>query len=860
MHIPAIPRLSARYISRSLLQSVLFIVGVALGVAVVVAIDLANSSASRAFALSTETISGRATHQIVPASRDLPSSLYTALRVDLGLREAAPVIETLVRSPQMGDRPLRLLGIDPFAEPPFRDYLSAVQVAGEQQTAFEALNAFISTPGAALISASAAQRYGLQPGDTLTVQPGGRPAQLTIAGLLVTADDLSTTALDDLILTDIATAQESTGRQGFISRIDLILPANYDTSRITALLPAGAVLTTPAARSGVISQMTDAFELNLQALSLLALVVGVFLIYNTVTFSVVQRRPVLGILRALGATRGQILRLILGEAFVLGAIGTVIGLGLGIIFGRASVGLIAQTISDLYFTVNVRGVTLDPATLLKAAAIGIAASLAAAFIPSLDATRTPPAGSLRRSQLEERTRRLLPLVTAGAAVLVVMGVLLLLVPTDSLFISFGGLFCIVVGGALFTPAALLLLMQVAPSLLSRPFSVLGRMAPRALVRSLSRTSIAVAALTVAVSVIVGVSVMIASFRGTVTDWLNTTLGADIYISPPQQNAVRAEGDVDVALAGSIAALPGVERVVTGRNVSIPAPAFPDLPPVNLIVATGEVTNGQRQFAWLADGITPRDYWDALDDGTVVMVSEPFAFRRGITQQNAVLTLLTDRGPVDFVVKGVFYDYSSDQGTVFMADSVYRQYFDDPYISTLAVFLQPGADTADALDGVRGLLIGTDLSAQSNRSLRDGALVVFERTFSITQALRLLAVVVAFIGILSALMALQIEQTRQYGAMRAIGMTGRQLWTYTLLQTGLMGITAGLLALPIGLALAVVLIYVINVRSFGWTMQISLQPDEFLLAFVIAVLAALLAGLYPARRLTRLVTAAALRGE
>ncbi len=157
--------------------------------------------------------------------------------------------------------------------------------------------------------------------------------------------------------------------------------------------------------------MTEAFELNLQALSLLALVVGVFLIYNTVSFSVVQRRPVLGILRSIGATRRQIFALILSEALLLGFVGTIFGLGLGIIFGRLTVGLVAQTISDLYFAVDVQRVSVDPLTLLKGVAIGMFASLFAALIPSFDATRTPPAGSMRRSALEEQALRLLMPIT-----------------------------------------------------------------------------------------------------------------------------------------------------------------------------------------------------------------------------------------------------------------------------------------------------------------------------------------------------------------------------------------------------------------------------------------------------------------
>jgi len=855
MHIPILFRLVQHSISRSFLQSVLFIVGVALGVAVVVAIDLANGSASRAFALSAETVTGKATHQIIGGVNGLPTELYRQLREELHLEAVAPVIEESVRSPELGDQPLRLLGVDPFAEPPFRDYLTNAQVDGGERDAFAALNQFLTTPNAILISAGLAGQYGVQAGDSITLDSGGRPVTALIAGTLATDDPLTAQALDGLILTDIASAQEMAGRPGTISRIDLILPDGFDPAAIRALLPPDATLTTPRDSSSALAQMTDAFELNLQALSLLALVVGMFLIYNTVTFSVVRRRQVLGTMRALGATRRQIFGLILGEALLLGLIGTIIGLSLGILFGRASVKLIAQTISDLYFAVNVQGVTLDGLTLAKGVAVGLLASLFAALVPSVDATRTPPAGSMRRSALEERTRRLLPWLTAGAGGVIVFGVLLLALPISNLSFSFGGLFAIVVGGALLTPMLLVVLMPLITPITGHLFGVPGKLGPRSVSRSLSRTSIAVAALTVAVSVIVGVSVMIDSFRGTIGDWLDVTLGADIYVSPPALTAVRSRGDFDPALADVVRALPGVERVVAGRNTSTAAPDYPQLPPVNLNVADGEVTSTPRQFVWQAEG----DYWQALLDGGV-MVSEPFAFRRGITPENAAITLATSRGNVTFPVIGVYYDYTSDQGAVFMADPVYHQFYDDPYISTLAVFLQPGADLNAALEAVRDELAGTDMLVRSNRALRDNVFEVFERTFAITQALRMLAVAVAFIGILSALMALQIEQARQFGVMRANGMSRRQLWVFTLTQTAAMGVTAGLAALPIGTALAVVLISVINVRSFGWTMQLRLAPGEYALAFAVAVGAAVAAGLYPAFRLGRMNVSRALRME
>ncbi len=294
-----------------------------------------------------------------------------------------------------------------------------------------------------------------------------------------------------------------------------------------------------------------------------------------------------------------------------------------------------------------------------------------------------------------------------------------------------------------------------------------------------------------------------------------------------------------------------------RAVTVVAPDFPDLPPVNLTAATGEVADGERDFAWLR--VPNEDVWTALEDGKVI-VSEPFAFRRGITEAQNTITLLTDRGEVPFEIVGVYYDYATDQGTVFMADEVYRQYYDDPYVSSLAAFVAPGDDANRVLADIRAALEGTTLVAQSNVSLRAGVFTIFERAFTITYALQLLAALVAFIGILSALMALQLENTRQYGAMRAVGLTSRQLSLFTMIQTGLMGLVAGALALPIGLVLAIVLIYVINVRSFGWTMQLVLQPQEFVLAFAVAVLSALAAGIYPARRLSQLVTVQALRSE
>lgn len=852
-------RLAERTISRRFFQSLLFIFGIALGVAMIIAIDVANGSSKRAFNLSTSSIIGATTHQIIGGVSGLPSEFYYQVRSELGIPLSAPIIEEYVRVAEFDNQVMRLLGVDVFAEAPFRPYLNSIQISNQDtsEAQFNALNQFIAQSGTALISSTIAERYSYQAGDTITLRASALTFPLQIIGILETNDSVSQQGLDDLLLVDIATAQEITGRYGTISRIDLILPeatADQIVAQIQAILPTGARVGSVLGDSDALTQMTASFEINLQALSLLALIVGAFLIYNTVTFSVIQRRGMIGIMRALGMTQQQIFAQILIEAIILAVIGTILGLGLGVIFGRGAVSLVARTISDLYFNVNVQQVVVPTWTLVKGAGMGIFASIIAALIPAWSATTTPPAGVMRRSDQEFNAQKAVPYITIVAVLMVIIGVTILNLPIKTIEFSFAGLFAVIIGGAFFTPLVLVIVMRLATPIMGRLFGVVGRMAPRAVERSLSRTSIAVAALTIAVSVIVGVSGMISSFRNTIGDWLSTTLVNDIYISPPLLTSNQATVNLDPAITDLILNVEGVQAITTTRTVSVSSPDYPDLPDIHLQALSIDPATSRR-FVWNnAD-----NYHQALRDGGLV-VSESFAFRRGITQDNNTLRLLTDNGLVTFEVVAVSYDYTTDQGRVYMADAIYRQHFNDHFISSVGADITPASDIQTVMSDLRDNLRSYDVGVQSNRELRDSVFVVFDNAFSITIALRLLATLVAFIGILSALLSLQLENTRQYGVLRANGMTPLQLWNYTILQTGLMGFVAGILAIPIGLALAVILIYVINVRSFGWTMELHWLPREFFEAFMVALVASIVAGIYPALRMMRLVTARALRSE
>jgi putative ABC transport system permease protein len=838
-------RASLRHLGRHPWLTALSLLGIALGVAVVVSIDLASASALRAFEQSTETVTGRATHQLVGGPQGLPDALYRELRLRPGAPVAAPVVEGHVRATRGDRRPLTVLGVDPFAEAPFRPY-----VRGETSGSMSSL---LAEPDTVLLPAATARLLGVEEGGSFEVAVGGLTRHLRVVALLTPSDERTARALEGLVLMDLSTAQELLGRTGWLSRIDLKLGSEAELARLREWLPPGVEVVRSSARGGTVDQMTRAFRTNLTALSLLALVVGMFLIYNTMTFSVVQRRGLLGRLRALGVTRGELFALVLGEAALLGAVGTVAGLLLGVLLGRGLVGLVTQTVNDLYFVVSVRRLSLEPLTLAKGLALGLGATLVAALVPAWEAARSAPITTMRRSTVEDVARGRAPrLALLGLLVLGAGGGLLAL-PTHALPPAYGGLFAVLLGAALLVPWTTERLAMGAARPLGAAFGMLGRMAARGVRASLSRTAVALAALMVAVATTVGVGLMVTSFRGTVATWLEGSLQADVYISPPSLMARRGDSAFVPGLAEHLRATPGVAASSTVHSVKVDVEGTP----TDLVAV--EFAQGLERPYRFKEG-APETVWRELEAPDALLVSEPFSFHRGVRRGDTV-RLATAHGPRDFRVVGVYFDYGSDIGTLLMPRATYEQHFDDPRVSGVALYAAPGQDVDALVARVRERAGAVQtLNVRSNRALREGSLEVFDRTFTITQVLRLLAIGVAFIGVLSALMALQLERARELAVLRATGLTPGQLWGLVSLQTGLLGLLAGLFAVPLGVALAAILVYVINQRSFGWTLQLAVTPEVLLQALALALVAAALAGLYPAWRMARANPALALREE
>ncbi len=839
-------RSSIRSLLRRPWQTGLMLLGVALGVAVVVAIDLANASAGRAFELSSQALFGRATHQIVGGPAGIPEELYTALRLEQPVGESAPVVEGIALAVGLEEQPLRVLGIDPLVDAPFRDHFEA---AG---TDLGALTLFYADPQAVFVSPAMAERVGWEIGSPFQVQVGARIATLHVAGLIQSRQGESTAALDNVLVMDVAAAQELLGQVGRLTRIDLILgPGEVEALR--RRLPDGVRLVPANEQTQTVGQLSQAFQLNLTALSLLALVVGMFLIYNTVLFGVVQRRPVLATMRTLGLSGGQLFGWVLVEAALVAAVGAAAGLGLGWLLGRGAVHLVSQTINDLYYVLAVREAPLHLSTAAKGLALGLGAGLAGALLPALEAASVPPVTALARSSLEARARRWIPWVAAGGAALLGLGLLMLAWARTSIPTSLLALAGVVVGLALIVPAATVLIMRWAAPGMGLLAGTLGKMAARSVVRSLSRTGIAIAALTVSLSATIGVSVMITSFRSTVANWLDLVLRADVYISAPGPNGAQWGANLPSDLVDRVEGVAGASVVEPYRTVLLSS----EFGEVQVTAVDGRRQRDAGLYRF-ARG-TPEEIWAQVLDGAVI-ASEPLAYRAGLPPESASIVLATDRGPHAFPIAAIYYDYTAERGALIMTLDTYHRYWEDESLTSLGVFASPGQDLDDLATRIRRELADTGLEVQINRTLREEALRIFDRTFAITDALRLLAVLVAFIGIISALMALQLERGRELAILEALGTTPSQLAGLVLMETGLMGAVSSVLSWPIGSALAAILVYVINLRSFGWSIRMQIEPAIFLRAFAIGLAAALLAAAYPLYRLSRSEIAAGLRQE
>lgn len=841
---------SVRHLLRHPAQLALALVGLALGVGTIVAVDIATASAQRAFELSLQAVNGSATHQIVGGPRGIDERWYVQLRTQppgggAGAR-FAPVVSGYVT---VGERVLQLIGLDPFASAALAGGAAhgapALAIHGPGQ-----VREWFTRTEAVVMSDALARQLGIAGEGQFELAVGGVPHRATLIAHIADAGP----GFDGLLLTDIAQAQEWLGAVGRLTRIDVQAPASESpaefVAQLRARLPSDLTVRSTRAEARETFAMTDAFTVNLKAMSLLALLVGTLLIYGAVSFAVVQRRAIIGVLRALGATRREVVVIVLGEAALLGLAGALCGVLLGLLIGRGLVGLVSQTINDLYFVVAVNAVSVPAATLIKALAAGLATALAAALLPALEVVTSVPRLALARSVLEQRARYSARALLIASLLLALGAVLAIVTSSRSLLAGFAALFLLLLSIAAATPALLQALALGAARLGAR-FGPAARLACADIAASLSRTGVAIAALGMALTAMIGVAIMVESFRESLRDWLAQTMRADVYVSAPGV-AESLERRLDPRVIAALLTVPGIAAHSESRRVTVSSPEGPvDLNAVRLVPASYpgfRFTEGE-----------PSRAWPQFRSGAI-LISEPLAWRLSRSVGDS-LTLETAAGPRTFTVAGVYREYGNDRGEVLMDLGQYQRWWQDEGIAALGLYLSPGTSVAQVVSGVRRAAHGQQaLLIRSNADIRALSMRIFERTFVITRVLYWLAAGVAAVGLLSALLAWELERSRELALLRSLGLTPAATALLTAAQTTFMGLTALLAAIPAGVLTALILTEVINRRAFGWQIGLHLRAAQFSQALLLALAAALAAALYPAWRSARLPLAAGLREE
>lgn len=820
---------------RRRLGSTLLLVGIlALGVGVFLSIRLASRAAVSGFSLFTESLTGESDFLIRPVSGDsLPEMAAREVRQRFGALPVTilPVVEaTAVEVAQTPDAaepgPLRLLGVD----------LVALRNAAGDSVPEVSGDVGLGRDDQAFVSPDLASRHGLSAGSVFDLSINERRVSLRVAGVLRN-DPLRPAVPPHLLLMDLPGLQQLIGRPEKLSRLEIRVADGIDAERwrgearrilASAASDQGWRVETPEDRREAVAKMSRAFRLNLTVLSTLALLVGVYLIFQALEAAVVRRRSEMAILRSLGVGAGTIRRLWLLESTVLGMLGGGLGVWLGWAAAQMTVGGVARTVNSLYHDTATRSAALHPTEAIFGLGFGILASLAAGWLPARDAAETPPAQMLRSGA---RAKGLVWLARPGWGV--VVGLVAFSISWLPPWRNGAGDGLPVAGYA----SALLWLaaLSMMAGLLFRPLSRwLGGMGDRhpslmmagsQLRRPTGRHRLAVAGLVAATGMSAGMGVLVHSFEGTLTGWIGQMLRADLYVAPAAANQAGAGSVLPAAVWRPLAADPDVAGVDTirrlpveygGRTIRLAGSAY------------HEDAARVMQMRWIEapePGRTPQALRSVADGADPpAWINEAMSRRFGLGRGDAI-TVPTPAGEKTLSILGVYADYSDEGGTVLTKLDRVTEWFGDDGVSNLAAYLKPGVNAEVVRARWQAALPAA--SIRENARLRADALRVFRETFAVTYSLEAIGVAVAVIGLGLALASLLVERRDELATLKSIGFTRGQIASSAAVEGAVlaaMGLVAGLI---LSLVLGDLLIRVINRQSFGWTLDYRVPAGLFI---------------------------------
>lgn len=789
----------------------LSVLAIALGVALGFAVALINTTAIGEFTGSMKALAGTADLEVRGPRGGFAESLYADLARDPDVAVASPVVEVDARLAGRDDA-LRVYGVDAF-----RAAAVTPALVGSGDDPLDALR-----PATIFLSAAAAQWLGVAEGGTVAVQSGLRSLPLTVAGAVQAGTG------ERYGVMDIAAAQDAFGRVGVLSRIDVRARPGVAVAalraRLASSLPPGLVVTTPDDDAALATRLSRSYRVNLNVLALVALFTGGLLVFSTQALSIVRRRTQFALLRTLGLSRRRLTLTLMGEGALVGVVGTVLGLAAGYALASVVLHLFGADLGAGFFRGVVPTIAFDPAGAALYAALGIGVAVLGSALPAREAARATPAAALKAGD-EQRVFARLRSPWPGLALLAIGALATLLPPVDGLPLAgYGAIALLLLGTLLLLPQIAALVLRAAP----QPRAFAPALAFAQLRGAPGQASVSLATVVASVSLMVSMAIMVASFRHSLDEWLVRILPADVYV---RAGAAGDSAFFPRAEQQALAATPGVARIAFLRSQSVVLP-------------------GGQRVALLARDLPGDDPGAALPlvgtppatrpaDLPPVYVTEAAADLYGLANGTVVEVPLAGRKH-RFFVAGAWRDYARQQGALLVPRDVYVRLTGDDTATDAAVWLTPGTTPAQLRAAIAQRLPDAGgLTFATPGEIRAISLRVFDRTFAVTYGLLAAAIAIGLVGLSSSFGALVLARQREFGMLRHLGVTRRQV-AAMLASEGFVVSGIGLaVGLVLGFLMSLVLVHVVNRQSFHWGMEIHMPwPSLALLSVTLLVLAVL----------------------
>lgn len=839
---------SARRLRFQKAQTFTALSGICLGVAAVVSIGIINKSVLHSFEDSINHATGRAALSITAGQAGFPEAMLDRVQKTAGVEYAVPVIDTHGFLENAKERSLMILGIDSLQDNQIRDY----SLSDESSDIPDPL-LFLAKSDSILITREMARREGIKIDQTIRIETVAGIKSFRVRGLLEPEGPAKALG-GSIAIMDVYAAQMAFGKEGRIDRIDISLQPGIDIETVKknleAAVPAGYRVDTPEGRTKQVEVLLSTFQRNINLVSYIAVFVGMYLIYNAVAIAVVHRRKEIGILRALGASRTEIIKLFLGETFVLAVIGSALGVVFGLFLAKSLIGIFGQLVSEVYMRTSVSEISISWSNLLTGFASGVITSLLAAIFPALSSARITPISAIRSVPYSEEGFFTSRRMALGSILGITLSLALLLLyktmPSARLHnvnIIFLSMMLLLLGSSLVTPFALRSFLDLFHRSLSKRLGTAGRLAGLNLRKNITRNSVAAAVVLYGIAVFMSTSTFMYSTKQAFLGYMEEVIKAEILVTAGHPLATQGGNNIPMPLSmmDDIATVPGVRSVDPFRRVYI------DYQDRHILVLVLDVKKRMDYCRFLAVRGKEKDVLALLPAGDYIAVNEGIAAKYGMKPGDRMM-LSTPNGPVAFTVAAVIVEFTSDSGSILMDMGTYRKHWGEQVADNFSIRLSPGADLETVRKSIQDRF-GRDrqLFVLSGTEYKNQIRKLLNQAFVFDHMLNIITLMIASLGIIITLLASVLERTREIGILRSIGMLKHQVSRVVVLESVLLGLVGGGLGVASGLLLGLITIEGFLRAEYGGSARFFIPYLSVAWALALSAGLSALAGTYPARR-------------